>query len=105
MLRLADRQPDPSCAQDTRKLAVRDQRNVTPEVSQSTDQLVRPSRYLLGRFTVRASILKDVPVWPFLANVCWALPFIVAVVPLHGVRFDFRAITKPSKLAGSSRAQ
>ena len=105
MLRLTYRQSDPSCAQDTPELAVREQRHVSFEVSQPTDQAVRSSRDLLGRFTVRASILKDVPAWTFLANVCWALPFILAVVPLHSICVDFGGITKPSKLAGSARAQ
>ena len=105
MLRLTYRQSDPSCAQDTPELAVREQRHVSFEVSQPTDQAVRSSRDLLGRFTVRASILKDVPVWTFLANVCWALSFIVAVVPLDSVGVDLGGSTQSRMLAGSARAQ
>src|SRR5450755_3789638 len=54
-----------------------------------------------GRFAAWASVSKDIPVWPCLANIHRALSLVVAVVPLREIRFDFRKLTQPGQLACS----
>ena len=67
---------------NTPKMTVREDGDVTVQNSKSSYQLIGAAGDLSWGFTARASVAKDVPVWPLFADINWPLPLVVAVVPL-----------------------
>jgi len=82
-------------------VAMREESNVTLQRPEPSNQPICAFGNLGGRFAAWTSVSKDIPVWPCLSNVYWALSLVVAVVPLREVRFDFRNLTQPGQLTRS----
>ena len=82
-------------------MAMREDGNITLQRPEPSNQPICAFGNLGGRFTARTSVSKDIPVWPPLANIYRALSFVVAVVPLRQVRFDFRNFIQPGQLTCS----
>ena len=89
MLPFDHRQPDPSHGQDTPEMAVREERDVSIQRAEPGDEPVRAVGNLGGHFTARTTVPKEIPVRPRFANVHGVLSFVIAIVPLRQVRFDF----------------
>ena len=85
-------------------MAMREDGNVAFERPEPSDQPICAFGNLGGRFPAWTSVSKDIPAWPCLADIRRALSLIVAIVPLHEVRFDFRNLTQPGQLTCSSFA-
>ena len=94
MLRLPYLQSDPTRGQDTPEMAMREDGNVAFERPEPSDQPICAFGNLGGRFPAWTSVSKDIPAGPCLADIRRALSLIVAIVPLHEVRFDFRNLTQ-----------
>ena len=82
-------------------MTMREDGNITLQHSEPSNQPICAFGNLSGRFTARTSVSKDIPIWPSLANITWALSFVVAVVPLHQVRFDLCNFIQPGQLTCS----
>ena len=101
MLRLPYLQSDPTRAEDTPEVAMREDGNITLHRPEPSNHPICAFGYLGGRFAAWTSVSKDIPVWPCLANIRGSLSLVVAVVPLREVRFDFRNLTQPGQLTRS----
>lgn len=77
MLRLPYLQSDPTRGHDTPEMAVRDG-DITLKRPESSNQPICAFGNLGGRFAAWASVSKDVPVRPCLANIRRALSLVVA---------------------------
>jgi hypothetical protein len=93
MLRLDHGQSDPARGQSAPYLAMREKRNVSIQHADALDEPVGAGRYLRRRFTVGATVTKEVPARSPLANVHGSLPLVVAVIPLLEVRLNLRSWT------------
>ena len=82
-------------------MAMREDGNVAFQCPKSSNRPICAFGNLGGRFAAWASVSKDIPVWPCLANIHRALSLVVAVVPLRKIRFDFRNVTQPGQIACS----
>src|SRR5713101_5676322 len=92
---------NPTRGQDTPEMAMREDRNIAFQRPEPGNHPICASGNLGGRFAPWASVSKDIPVWPCLANIHRALSLVVAVVPLREIRFDFCNVTQPGQLACS----
>ena len=82
-------------------MAMREDRDVAFQRPEPGNHPICTFGNLGGRFAAWASVSKDIPVWPCLANIHRALSLVVAVVPLREIRFDFCNVTQPGQLACS----
>jgi hypothetical protein len=90
-------QSNPSSGENAPKLAVREERDFSVQLSKMRYQPVGTLGNLSGRFTSGATIAKDIPIRSALANVYRAPPFVIAIVPFGQVRFDFSALTQSNQ--------
>jgi len=104
MLRLPYPQSDPTRGQDAPEVAVREDGNIALQRPEPSNQPICAFGNLGRRFTARTSVSKDIPVRPCLANIYRALSFVVAIVPLRQIRFDFRNLIQPGQFTCSPRA-
>src|SRR5206468_5886350 len=79
-------------------------RDISIEHTETGNEAVRAIGNLGGRFTARTAVPKEIPVRSRSENVRGPLPFVVAIVPLRQVLFDFGHRIQPGQLTRSSRA-
>jgi hypothetical protein len=80
-------------------LAVREERDLSVQLSKICYEPVGAVGNLSGRFTSGATIAEDIPVGSDLANVHRAPSFVITVVPFGEVWFDFRILTQSNQCA------
>jgi len=76
------RQSNPSRGKDAAKLAVREKRDLSVQLSKICYEPVGAVGNLSGHFTSGTTVAENIPVRSSLANVRRARPFVIAVVPL-----------------------
>ena len=104
MSRFAYGQVNPTRGQDASEMAMREERDVSVQLPKTGNESVRAVGNLRWCFTIWTAVAEEVPVRSRLANVRGALSFVVAVVPLHQVRFEFNCLTQAGQLTRSPRA-
>lgn len=82
-------------------MTVREDGDVTVQNSESSYQLICAVGNFGGLLAARTSVSKNIPVWPDFADIDWALPLVVAVVPLTEVGFDLRTFSQTCQLTCS----
>jgi len=104
MLRLPHRQSDPASGQDASEVPMGEERGISVQSAETGNEAVSTVGNLGGRFTARTAVPKEIPVRSRPENVRRALSFVVAIIPLRQVRFDFGRRIQPGQLTRSSRA-
>ena len=72
--------------------------NISIQCTKMNDEPVGMLANLCGRFAVRTTIPKHIPVRPHFSNIHRALPFIIAIIPFRKVRFYFGGFLQPNQL-------
>lgn len=90
-------QSNPSRSEDAPKLAVREERDFSVQLSKMRYEPVGTVGDLSRRFTSGATVAEDIPVGTALANVRRALTFVFAIVPFGQIRFDFSPLTQSNQ--------
>jgi len=94
-------QSDPSCRKNAAKLAMREKCNLSVQHPKPSDQSVGAIGNLAGCFTPGATITKDIPIRPVFADVGRAASFVIAIIPLCQIRFDFNTLSRCNQSARS----
>ena len=103
-LRFAYGQFNPTRGQDASEVAMGEERDISSQRPKAKNEPISASGDLRGRFTVRAAVAEEIPVRSRLQNVRGELTFVVAIVPLRQVRFDFGRGSQPGQFTRSSGA-
>jgi hypothetical protein len=93
MLRFGHRQSDPARGQDTAELAVRKERDISVQRTQTSEKPIGTGGNLCGHFSVGAPVPTYIPVRPLVEDIQRALSFVIAIVPFGQVGFVFRGFT------------
>ena len=81
-----------------------EKQNVVRDRAHSVDDPVGAYANLLGAFSSRAPVAKQIPVRSLRTNVRTSTAFVVAVAPLNQVGIDLGYQTKPCQFACLARA-
>ena len=90
-------QSNPPRSQNAAKLAVREERDLSVQLSKICYEPVCTVGNLSGHFTSGTPVTEDIPVRSTLANVRRAPSFVITIVPLGEVRLDFRILTQSNQ--------
>ena len=104
MLPFDHRQSEPSRSQDASEVAMLEERDISAQRPKTDNEAISAVGNLRGRFTPGTAVPKEIPGRPPFANVRRASSFVLAIVPLRQVRFDFGRRTQAGQLTRSSRA-
>src|SRR5215472_8654122 len=85
-------------------MPARKQHHVSFHVSYSLPHVVSTRCGLRWRFAARSTVAKQFPVRTLRTNFNGPEPFVLAIVPLDQVAFDFSIRTESSQFAGPSDA-
>jgi hypothetical protein len=73
--------------------------NLSIQPPKPSDKAVGTVGNLGGRFTPRATIPKDIPIGPLLADVWSATSFVIAIIPFSQIRFNFKSSIRRNQSA------
>jgi hypothetical protein len=92
-----DRQSNPSRSEDAPKLAMREERDLSVQLSKMGYEPVGAVGNLSGSFTPGTTVAEDIPVRSALANVRRARAFVITIVPFGEVWLDFHILTQSNQ--------
>jgi hypothetical protein len=84
-------------------MGARKKEHVAPQLPHSGDDAVGTGGDLGDAFASRAAVLKDLPAWPFGANVRRCPPLVLAVIPFDKIVVDGGTCSEAGQLARPPR--
>jgi hypothetical protein len=89
---VANRQSNPSRGEDAPKLPVREQGDLSVQLTKVRNKPVGSVGNLPGRLTPGAAVEKDIPIGTFFVNVRGASSLVSTIIPFGEVWFAFSAL-------------
>ena len=96
-------QPQPAGGENPQEMAAREEQYVPGDRSRTAEDAVGPCAHLVGRFTSRAAVTKQLPIRASRMDLGRAATFILAVVPFEQIAIDAGCGSEAGHFTGPAR--
>lgn len=103
MPRFSHGQSDLARSQDAAKLAMRKERNISGQRTQTREESIGAVGSLYGHFSVGATIPIYIPIRTLVEDIQGAPTFVIAIIPFGQVGFIVRGFIQPDQRTGLQR--